>query len=92
VIAEAIDTAFTLGWAFLIWLVLVAFFAGAALYAAVVTAACACRAVWRGITAALAAVQRPDAPELPRTPPVTPQARTEPHGPSWARTETEEAA
>jgi len=91
VIAEAIDTAITLGWAFRIWMVLVAFAAGAALYAVVVGVACACRAVWRGVSAALAALQRLNAPELPRTLPVTPQARTEPHAPSWARTEQEAA-
>jgi hypothetical protein len=88
VIAEAIDTAFTLGWAFLIWLVVVAFFAGVALYAVVVTVACACRAVRRGVAAALALVQRPSAPELLPEPHEPPHAHT---APSWARTDKDAA-
>ena len=91
VFVEAVDTIRALGWALVVWIVLLAVVAGVALYAVVVTVACACRAVWRGVAAALAAVQHPSAPELPRIPPVTPQRRTEPHAPSWARTDKEAA-
>lgn len=88
VIAEAIDTALTLGWALAVWIVLLAAVAGAALYAVVVTVACACRAVWRGVAAALAALQRPSGPESLPEPHEPPHART---APSWARTDKEAA-
>lgn len=90
-IAEAIDTAFTLGWALAVWIVLLAAVASLAVWTVVVTVACVCRAVWRGAAAALALAQRSVVPELPRTPPVAPQARTEPHAPTWARTDKDAA-
>ncbi|MFI0268598.1 hypothetical protein [Streptomyces luteogriseus] len=45
-IAEAIDTAITLGWAFLAWLALLSIVTGIALYAAVVISWCALRTLW----------------------------------------------
>jgi hypothetical protein len=91
VIAEAIDTAMSLGWAFLIWLVIVAFFVGAALYALAVTVAFACRAGWRGVAVALALVQRSRTPEpLPETQ-KPPQARVAHSRPTWAQPDEEAA-
>lgn len=88
-IAEAIDTVRTLGWALFVWIVLLAVVAGVALYAVVVAVACACRAVWRGVAACVAAVQRLNALPEPQPAPEAPQPRP---APSWARTEHEEAA
>lgn len=48
-IAEAIDTVITLGWAFLIWLVLLCLFAALALHTLLVIACCVLRALWRGL-------------------------------------------
>lgn len=50
-IAEAVDTAFTLGWALLAWIVLTAGAAVLALYAVAVT-------VWAAVEPAVAAVTR----------------------------------
>jgi len=91
VIGEAIDTAYTIGWALLAWVVLTAAFATLALYAAVVAVAFACEVLWRGAAAAVAAVQRLGAPALPPEPQKPPRARAVP---SWVREEhdQEEAA
>lgn len=48
-IAEAIDTAITLGWAFLAWLTLVSFTVGLALYTVTVIVWWTLRALWRGL-------------------------------------------
>jgi hypothetical protein len=64
VIAEAVDAAVTLGWALLVWVLLLAFTATAALYTAVVTVVIACMAVTRGVAAALAALQGSRAPRV----------------------------
>ncbi|GAB2731588.1 hypothetical protein [Streptomyces bullii] len=48
-IAEAIDTAITLGWAFLVWLVLVSLAAALALHAVIVIVCWTVRALWRGL-------------------------------------------
>lgn len=87
-IAEAVDTALTLGWALLVWIVLLAATATLALWTILVTVAWACRALWRGVTAARALVQRPAVPELLRDAPAAPQA---PPRPSWAHTEQDAA-
>lgn len=87
-VVEAVATIRTLGWVLVVWIVLLAAVAGAALYTVVVTVACACRAVWRGVAAALAAVQRPSTPELLPEPHELPHAHTVP---SWARTDEEAA-
>ena len=62
-IADAVDTAVTLGKALAVWVLLLAAAATAALYTLVVAAAVAWLAVTRGIAATLAAVQRSAAPE-----------------------------
>ncbi|NUS13454.1 MAG: hypothetical protein HOY69_18970 [Streptomyces sp.] len=85
---EAVDTIRALGWALVVWIVLLAAVASLALWTVVVAVACACRAVWRGVTAAIAAVQRLSAPEL------LPEAHEPPHArtaPSWAQPDEEAA-
>jgi hypothetical protein len=88
VIAEAVDTVITLGWALLVWIVLLAATVTLALWTVVVTVAWACRALWRGVTAVRSAVQRSAAPESPHGAPEAPQARPRP---SWAHTEQDAA-
>jgi len=85
VIADAIDTAITLGWAFLIWLVILAFFAGAALYTVVVAVGATARGVWRAC-AWLYSRLRPELPPGDSQPPTSPERRTAAHVPSWAHT------
>jgi hypothetical protein len=93
VIAEAIDTVITIGWALLAWIILTAVFATLALYTLVVTAWTVCRAVWRAGRAAWRAVRGRHAPDS-RPQPVpcgsrdanTPQRATQARSvPSWAR-------
>lgn len=86
-IAEAVDTAVTLGWALAVWVLLLAATATAALYALVGTAAVAWLAVTRGIAAGLAAVQRAGVEVQPGDQDAA-DART---GPSWARPDEEAA-
>ena len=91
-IAEAIDAAVSVGWALLVWVLLLAAAATAALYALVVTAALACMAVTRGIHACLAAIQQGGGTEVEAGTQDAAEDRTDARGPSWARTDTEEAA
>lgn len=84
-IAEAIDAAVSVGWALLVWVVLLAVAATAALYTLVVAVACAVLAVRRGVVAVLSLVQHSSGGELAREAPEAADARTEPHAPSWAR-------
>lgn len=84
-IAEAVDAAIAVGWALLVWVVLMAVAATCALYTLVVAVACAVLAVRRGVVAALSLVQHSSAPELPREAPEAADARSEPHAPTWAR-------
>ncbi|HEY5985755.1 MAG TPA: hypothetical protein VIV12_05125 [Streptosporangiaceae bacterium] len=88
-IHEAIDAAITLGIALAVWVLLLAATATAALYTLVVGAALAWLAVTRACAAALAAVQRAGVPEAGPEPQKTADGRAVP---SWARTDTEEAA
>lgn len=60
-IAEAIDTVITLGWALLAWIVLCALFATAALYTLTVTAAWIVAGLWRA-GRAVAALRTHQAP------------------------------
>lgn len=90
-IAEAFDTLFTLGWALLVWIVLLAAVASLALWTVLVTVAWACRAVWRGVAAALALVQRERTPELLPEPHKPAQARTAVSRPTWAQPDEEAA-
>jgi hypothetical protein len=89
---EAVDTAYRLGWALAGWLLFFATVAAILILAAIATGAWGVRAVSQGTAAALAAVERSSAPEAPSTPPGAPETRTSRPGPSWARTEHEEAA
>jgi hypothetical protein len=57
VIAEAIDTVWTLGWALFVWFVLCAVFATLALYTLAVAVWWPCRAAREGVAGALAASQ-----------------------------------
>lgn len=90
-IADAIDTAITLGWALLAWIVLTAAVGVAAVYAVVVAVAAPVNAAREALSGALAAsaalrvhLERPD-------PHNASQARTATRAPSWARTEEEAA-
>jgi hypothetical protein len=58
VIAEAIDTAYTIGWAIVAWVILTAAAGTLALYTLLVTAWTVCRLVWRVGRAAWQAVTR----------------------------------
>ena len=91
-IHEAVDAAISLGWALAIWVLLLAAVATAALYAVVVTTVLACMAVTRGVAAGLAAVQGFGVPELDPGPEGVAGAHTAARAPTWARTDTEEAA
>ena len=90
-IAEAVDAAIAVGWALLVWVVLIAVAATCALYTLVVAAVSAVLAVRRGVVAVLSLVQHSSGPDLPRDAPEAAGARSEPHAPSWARTDKEAA-
>jgi hypothetical protein len=99
VIAEAIDTAWTLGRALLAWIAVAATVVTIVLLAAAVTgvwawqtARHACRAAWRRLTASRRAEQVPRVVQIPARPV---QRRSQRPAPSWAHTEPhnrEEAA
>lgn len=84
-IADAVDTAFTLGWALLAWIGLTAAAAVTAVYAVVVAVATPANAARTALSGALAASAALNAL---RERQIAPQALT---GPSWARTEEEAA-
>lgn len=90
-IAEAADAAIAVGWALAVWIILTAVFATAALYTLVVAVVCAVLAVRRGVVAVLSLVQHSSGGEVAREAPEAAQAPSRP-APSWARTDTEEAA
>jgi len=85
VIADAVDTAFTLGWALLAWIVLTAAVAVTAVYAVVAAVAAPVNAAREALSGALAAS---GALNTLREHQNTPQALT---SPSWARTDKEAA-
>lgn len=94
-IAEAVDAAVSVGWALLVWVVLLAVFATGALYTLVVAAVCAVLAVSRGVVAVLSLVQHSSGGELVRVAPEAVDARPAlpvRATPTWARPDTEEAA
>jgi ABC-type spermidine/putrescine transport system permease subunit II len=91
VIAEAVDAAIAVGWALLVWVVLLAAFATAALYTLVVAVACAVLAVRRGVVAALSLVQHSSGPEVARVAPGPAGDRTARPAPAWARTDKDAA-
>lgn len=104
-IAEAVDAAIAVGWALLVWIVLTAVAATAALYAVIAAGWWVCRGAWRTVRAliprrapsacATRALGRTVALASGETLPAPPEAhhvnppRTTP---TWARTDTEEAA
>lgn len=90
-IAEAVDTAISLGWALALWFVLGAAAATAVSFALVATPAFAWLAVTRGIAAGLAAVQRAGVPKVQPGAQDAADARTADRGPTWARTDEEAA-
>ena len=90
-IAEAVDAAVTLGWALLVWVLLLAFTATAALYAVVVAVAIACMAVRRGVAAGLAALQGSRAPELLPGPQKAADGRVAHSRPAWAQPDKDAA-
>lgn len=83
-IAEAVDAAVSVGWALLVWVLLLAAVATCALYALVVAVVCAVLAVRRGVVAVLSLVQHSSGGEVGREAPEA--ARTPPRpAPAWAR-------
>lgn len=90
-IAGAVDTAYSIGWAIVAWIALTAAAATLALYTAAVTVVFAVRAVWRGVAAVVSLVQHSGARELPREAPEPAQGRTARPAPAWARTEEDAA-
>lgn len=88
VIADAVDTVFTLGWALLAWIVLTAAAAVAAVYAVVVAVAAPVNAAREALGGAVAASGALRALRPLPEPPGTPHALSRP---SWARTEEEAA-
>lgn len=92
-IAEAIDTAYTIGWAIVAWIILTAAAGTLALYTLAVTAWTVCRLIWRAGHAAWRAIRRRHTPASPpHTVPCdssdanTPQKATQARSvPSWAR-------
>jgi hypothetical protein len=101
VIAEAIDTALTVGWALAAWIVLTALAAALALHTVLAVVWWAGRATVRAVKAARKALSAPLSDEQPASdssPATTAERRSEPPRrptPSWAHTEPytyEEAA
>lgn len=95
-IAEAVDTVVTLGWAFAVWIVLCALAVALAVHTVIAVAWWTARAMRRltGPRKALSgplADERPvDAPRLPRDAHSTPEAPSRP-APSWAPNDKEPA-
>lgn len=90
-IAEAVDAAIAVGWALLVWVVLMAVAATCALYTLVVAVVCAVLTVRRGVVAVLSLVQHSSGAELARDAPEAADARTARPAPAWARTDEEAA-
>lgn len=84
-IAEAVDTAFTLGWALAVWVLLLAAVATAAVWTLLVMVAVACMAVSRGVRASLAALQHLRAGREPHGAHDVSSARTARSRPAWAQ-------
>jgi hypothetical protein len=96
VIADAVDTAITLGWALAAWIVLTAAAGCAAVYAGVVAAWWAGRTVWTAIgpRRALAARVSDEQPSRDPRPPEPAERRTQPPtrpAPAWAQPEQDAA-
>jgi hypothetical protein len=91
VIADAVDTAFTLGWALAAWIVLTAAAGCAAVYAAAVAVWWPCHAARDAVTGALAASWALRALRSHPEPQRAPQRRTAPRPPAWAQPEQDAA-
>jgi hypothetical protein len=91
VIAEAIDTAITLGWALAAWIVLTAAAVCLAVYAGAVAVWWPCRAARDALAGALAASRALRALRSWPEPQRVPQRRTAPHAPTWAQHDEEVA-
>ncbi|MCX4703900.1 hypothetical protein [Streptomyces sp. NBC_01373] len=97
-IAEAVDTVVTLGWALLAWIALMAVAVGLALYAVAVAVWAVTRATVTAARASCAwlswrlAAESPS--QAPPVGPIAPEASQPPSRPAphWAHTDTEEAA
>lgn len=88
-IVEAVDTAESIAAALLAWLAVFVTVITISLLAAAATGAWAWRTAWRGVAAALSAVQHSSAPELPHEPHDGPET---PHpAPAWAHPDEEAA-
>jgi hypothetical protein len=85
---EAVDTIRTLGWALIVWIVLMAAVTVLAAYTVIAAVAWPCGAARDALGAALAASRAVRALPEPQTAPDIPQARP---APSWARTDKEAA-
>jgi hypothetical protein len=98
VIAEAIDTVLTLGWALAAWIVGLALAAALALHTVLAVVWWLGRAAFRacaGLYGRLSAVEAPNEGQGPQLPSSAPRSRTRRPVPSWAHTEPytyEEAA
>lgn len=94
-IAEALDTLVTLGWALAVWIILLALVAAVVLHAVVAVVWWVCRAVRRACRGAwwgsVAPQGVPDGSRATEPAPVPPQRRTRPSAPTWAQTDKEAA-
>lgn len=98
-IAEAVDTAITLGWALAAWIVLVSLAAALALHTVIAVVWWAGRTTWRALRGPRRGLQAPRSPSRDSsaagTPERPPQSRSRRPVPSWAHTQPytyEEAA
>lgn len=88
---EAVDTAITLGYALIGWLIFGATVAAILLLAAIATGAYGMRALSRGVAACLALVQRSRAPEPLPEPHRPAQTRVAHSRPTWAQPDEDAA-
>ena len=86
-ISEAVDTAYTLGWALAAWIVLCATVATAALYALAVTVWTPIQAARKAVAGAVAAERALRALPEPQAAHEAPRAHTAPPFPAWAHTQ-----
>jgi hypothetical protein len=95
VIAEAIDTAITLGWALAAWIAVLAAVASIVLLAGTAVGMWAVRGAWRVLCGHVAASRAPQAPFIQPAPERAPQRRSKHHpspaAPTWAQPDKEPA-
>ncbi|MET7458495.1 hypothetical protein ABZT03_43145 [Streptomyces sp. NPDC005574] len=93
-ISDAIDTAITLGWALLAWIVLTSAVAVLALYAVAVVVGCVCVTVWRvarGVWRWLRRARRGAGDSRDAGDPPGPSQAPSRPAPPWAHTDKEAA-